>query len=126
MLRLIKREFAIMTLLALVALLLGCSSSRDSRDVGSGENTTVEEPSPTTIVESELPPTIDPASLASATEPVELPQLVGLTEEQAALWAERSGFVLVRQEDADEGALAPSLRVVVEVEDGVIVRATAG
>ena len=101
-----------------------------------GNQATSETSTPTTSVQSDaaatgpattgLPPLLDPASLAEADAPVELPQLIGLSEDDARRWAEQSGFAVETQDEAHEGAFAPTVRIVIEVVDGVVVKASAG
>ena len=74
-----------------------------------------------------VPPTIDSQDLVGSMAPVPLPQLVGLTETQAREWAADSGFTKVITNDQPTRAmLAPSFRLIIAVENGVVVSAVAG
>lgn len=65
---------------------------------------------------SQMPALVNPTDFAGSEQPVPLPQLEGLSEEQAREWAESSGFEIVITDDEDStDELTPSTRVVLKV-----------
>lgn len=107
------------------AMTLACGASDDgtAAQTPADESATEQQTQPVSP-----PPTIDPTQYANAGSAVALPQLVGLTEQDARDWAKASGFVTVVRSDGDyPDMLAPAERIILDVdEDGMVLGAVAG
>ena len=110
-------------------LVTSCTDSSPTPSATSAATSTSTSPSTTPRERSDrLPDPVDPESFAKTTpaNPAQLPQLIGLTEDEAREWAELPGFTLVNRADSYPDVFAPTQRILVYTdENGIVTSATA-
>lgn len=96
---------------------------------GCGIGSSKEDASPTssTALAPKVPPLLDPQSLVEDSGcGVELPQLVGLTREEARTWADRSGFISFNNAGTPRTEECRPTTVTVSLVDGRVSGARTG
>lgn len=109
-------------------LATGCTDTRSASPPATDTPTSTSPESTPRAQSGRLPDPIDPESFADTTpsDPAQLPQLIGLTEDEASEWAERSGFTLVNRADGYRTVFAPTQRILVYTDEtGIVTSATA-
>lgn len=125
----VMRSFLSLPIVTAALLVTGCTDSRATPSATSAATSTSTSSSTALSERSErLPDPVDPESFAKTTpaNPAQLPQLIGLTEDEAREWAELSGFTLVNRADGYLDVFAPTQRILVYTdESGIVTSATA-